>query len=329
MEPAFGIAEQFSSALCRGIKTGRRRVRTSADRGLSNWIMRLITRADFDGIVCGVLITDRETIDRVMFVEPKAMQDGEVPVTADDIICNLPFHANCRLWFDHHVTNRVSHPFQGRFRIAPSAARVVFEFYPLESVKRFEELVAEADRIDSGNLTLEDVLNPRNYVLLSFTIDPKEKDDKPYWITLIDLLRDETITAVMAHPAVKERCRQVLEDFKTYRSLLLKNSRQDSNVVIIDSREELFQGRENRFLVYSLFPEANVSVRVFKDVQRPGRTGISVGKNIFNKTSTINVGQMLSRYGGGGHDGAGSSRVADHDVDRVLEEIVDTLKNNR
>lgn len=291
--------------------------------------MRLITRADFDGIVCGVLITDRETIDRFMFVEPKAMQDGEVVVAEDDVVCNLPFHPNCRLWFDHHVTNRVSQPFQGRFRIAPSAARVVFEHYPFEAVKRFEELVSEADRIDSGDLTIDDVLNPQNYVLLSFTIDPKEKDDEHYWITLIDLLRDEPIAKVMAHPKVQERCGLLLDDFKTYRSLLLKNCRQDSNVVIIDFREEDFNGRENRFLVYSLFPEANVSVRVFKDTQRAGRTGISVGKNIFNKSSTVNVGELLSHYGGGGHEGAGSSRIADNDVDRVLGEIIDTLKDNR
>ena len=291
--------------------------------------MRLITRADFDGIVCGVLISDQETIDRFIFVEPKAMQDGEIAVTTDDIISNLPFHSNCRLWFDHHITNQVTQPFQGRFRIAPSAARVVFEYYPGEAMKRFEELVTEADRIDSGNLTIEDVLKPRNYVLLSFTIDPQEKDDESYWITLIQLLRDGTIATVMEHTAVQERCRLIQEDFKRYRSVLLKNSRQDSNVVIIDFREEHFQGRENRFLVYSLFPESNVSVRVFKDTQRPGRTGISVGKNIFNKTSTLNVGEMLSHYGGGGHEGAGSSRIADDEVDRVLGEIIDTLKNNR
>jgi nanoRNase/pAp phosphatase (c-di-AMP/oligoRNAs hydrolase) len=293
------------------------------------WIMRLITRADFDGIVCGVLITDREKIDRFLFVEPKAMQDGEVAVMSEDIVCNLPYHKNCRLWFDHHVTNRVSHSFDGRFRIAPSAARVVFEYYPSEAMKRFQELVAEADRIDSGDLTMKDVLDPQKHVLLSFTIDPKEKQDLPYWILLINLLRDEPIDAVMEHAQVRERCRQLREDFDTYRSLLLKNSRQDSNVVIIDFREENFRGRENRFLVYSLFPEANVSVRVFRDTQRPGRTGISVGKNIFNKTSTVNVGEMLSHYGGGGHEGAGSSRIADGDADRVLGKIIDTLKDNR
>jgi hypothetical protein len=291
--------------------------------------MRLITRADFDGIVCGVLITAQESIDRFMFVEPKSMQDGEVSTNSEDIVCNLPYNPDCYLWFDHHVTNRISTPFRGSFRTASSAARVVFEYYPVEAMKRFEGLVVEADRIDSGDLIIDDVLNPQGSVLLSFTLDPREKDDEPYWIDLISLLRENHLSAVMKTPEVKTRCERAIEDFKTYHALVLKKSRQDSNVVITDFREDEFQGRENRFLVYSLFPEANVSVRVFKDAQRAGRTGISVGKNIFNKTSEVNVGELLSHYGGGGHQGAGSSRIPDEDVDRVLDEIIDALKGDR
>ncbi len=291
--------------------------------------MRLITRADFDGIVCGVLITAQESIDRFLFVEPKSMQDGEVVVNSDDIVANLPYHPNCHLWFDHHVTNRISRLFKGRFRLAPSAARVVYEYYPQKEVGKYEELVGEADRIDSGTLDIDDVLNPEGYVLLSFTIDPRDKSDEPYWVGLIGLLREQNIAAVMENPEVRLRCERVLRDFKSYHELLLKNTWQDSNVVVIDFRGEDFRGRENRFLVYSLYPEANVSVRVFRDPQRPGRTGISIGKNIFNRTSAINVGELLSHYGGGGHEGAGSSRIPDEDVDRVLGEIINTLKGNR
>ena len=234
--------------------------------------MRLITRADFDGIVCGVLVTAQESIDRFMFVEPKSMQDGEVLVNSEDIVCNLPYHPDCYLWFDHHVTNRISEPFRGNFRIAaPSAARAVFEYYPIEAMKKYEELVVEADRIDSGDLEIKDVLHPRGAVLLSFTLDPREKADEPYWIDLIRLLRENHLSEAMKTPEVKERCERVIEDFRAYRAVVLKNSRQDSNVVITDFRQEDFRGRENRFLVYSLFPEADVSVRVFKDAQRRGR----------------------------------------------------------
>jgi len=287
--------------------------------------MRLITRADFDGIVCGVLITARESIDRFMFVEPKSMQDGEVEVNTDDIIANLPHHPNCYLWFDHHVTNAISYPFQGNFRIAPSAARVVFEYYPDDFLGKFEELINEADRIDSANLGVADILNPEGYVLLSFTIDPKDSKDEAYWIELIHLLRDYPFSSVMERPEVRNRCQRVLDDFKVYQTLVMKHSRQESNIVITDFREVDFTGKANRFLVYSLFPEANISLKIFKDTQRQGRTGISVGKNIFNKTSSVNVGELLSHYGGGGHQGAGSCRVPDGEVDRVLDKIIQAL----
>jgi hypothetical protein len=291
--------------------------------------MRLVTRADFDGIACGVLITAQETIDRFLFVEPKFMQDGEVRIESDDIIANLPYHPDCHLWFDHHFTNQMSTSFRGNFRIAPSAARVVFEYYSHDSLAKHETLLAETDRIDSGSLEMEDILHPRDYVLISFTIDPSIEEDEPYWIALIHLLRDQPFSSVMEDPDVKARCKQVLDDFKVYQTILASNSRREENVAITDLRRVEFEGKVNRFLVYTLFPETDVSVKLFNDSQRKGRTGISVGKNIFNKTSSINVGKLLTHYGGGGHDGAGSCRVPDEEVDKVVSEITSALKEAR
>jgi len=287
--------------------------------------MRFITRADFDGIVCGVLITAKERIDRFAFVEPKSMQDGEVPVDAGDIIANLPNHPDCYLWFDHHVSNRISTPFHGSFQIAPSAARVVFDFYSGTFLKKYEELVIATDRIDSGNLDMTDILHPEGYVLLSFTITPSIQADESYWIRLIHLLRDQPFTRVKDDIEVKNRCRQVLDDFKVYGEILRKNSRKVNNIVITDFRDIDFKGKENRFLIYSLFPDTNLSVKIFTDLKRPGRTGISVGKNIFNKTSKLNLGKLMTRYGGGGHDGAASTRVPAGEVDRILAEMIDVL----
>jgi hypothetical protein len=288
--------------------------------------MRLITRADFDGIVCGVLLTTQERIDRFLFIEPKGMQDGEVKVGSDDIIANLPYHPEAFLWFDHHITNQVSGFFRGKFFLAPSAARVVFDYYPQGSLSRFEELVRETDRIDSGDLGISDIFQPQDYVLLAFTIDPNSRGDEPYWIKLIHLLREQPFALVMEDATVKDRCKQVLEDFKVYRDLLLKNTRQDGNVAITDFQKVNFKGKVNRFLVYSLFPESNISVKIFRDYHQKGRIGISVGKNIFNKTSTVNVGELLSHYGGGGHQGAGSCRVPVKDAEEVLNKIIKALK---
>ena len=288
--------------------------------------MRLITRADFDGIVCGVLLTTQERIDRFLFIEPKGMQDGEVKVGSDDIIANLPYHPEAFLWFDHHITNQVSGFFRGKFFLAPSAARVVFDYYPQGSLSRFDELVRETDRIDSGDLGISDIFQPQDYVLLAFTIDPNSRGDEPYWIKLIHLLREQPFALVMEDATVKDRCKQVLEDFKVYRDLLLKNTRQDGNIAITDFQKVNFKGKVNRFLVYSLFPESNISVKIFRDYHQKGRIGISVGKNIFNKTSTVNVGELLSHYGGGGHQGAGSCRVPVKDAEEVLNKIIKALK---
>jgi hypothetical protein len=288
--------------------------------------MRLITRADFDGIACGVIITSQLPIDGFVFMEPKSMQDGEIVVTSHDIIANLPFHPTCHLWFDHHFTNQVSDPFRGGFRLAPSAARVVFEYFGEEGLKKYEEMVREADRIDSANLELSDILQPERYVLLSFTIDPTIREDEPYWVELIHLLRDQPFALVMENAEINKRCHQVLNDFALYHSLVAENSRRMRNVVVTDLRKVDFAGKANRFLVYYLFPEANISVRIFKDSHSRKRTGISVGKNIFNNTSPVNVGALLSRFGGGGHIGAGSCRVSDEEAEEVVGEIITALQ---
>ena len=291
--------------------------------------MRFISRADFDGIVCGVLITSQEKIDYILFVEPKAMQDQEVAVNSGDIIANLPYHPSAGFWFDHHITNQVTTPFQGNFRIAPSAARVVFEYYPPGALGKYEELVNEADRIDSGSLSAADVLNPERHVLLAFTLDPGSREDEPYWVSLINLLREKPFASVMEDSEVRKRCGEVLEDFKVYRGILVKNTRQEGNVAVTDLRDVNFKGKVNRFLVYSLFPEANLSVKVFHDNHQTGRTGISVGKNIFNKTSPVNIGELLSHYGGGGHQGAGSCRVPNEQAEKNLKEIIAALQDKK
>jgi len=204
---------------------------------------------------------------------------------------------------------------------------VVFEYYSQDALSKYATLVNETDRIDSGNLEMEDILNPRDYVLLSFTIDPSIKEDEPFWIGLIHLLRDQPFSSVMENPDVKKRCQQVLDDFQVYQTFLASNSRQEENVAITDLREIDFEGKVNRFLVYALFPNTNVSVKLFNDKQREGWTGISVGKNIFNKTSPINVGKLLTHHGGGGHQGAGSCRVPDGGADKALSEIISALKD--
>jgi len=311
--------------------------------------MRLVTRADFDGLVCGALVTKFETIDSYLYVEPKFMQDGLVEIRPGDIITNLPYHPNCTLWFDHHITNTTPNfpqPIvigQGGFRLAPSAARVVYEYYteignrhqamgnskirPGEilsflNTERIKYLLHEADRIDAGKLEPQDVLNPQGYVLVSMTTDGRNAGDEPYWLKIINLLRDQTLEETLNDPDVKARCQRIRDEQERLRKLLLERTIMKGNVIYCDLRgvKEIPDG--NRFLIFTLFPKGNIQVKVTQDSQRENTTAISVGYNIFNPTSNVNVGELLKNYGGGGHKVVGSSRVPNEKAEQAIAEIL-------
>jgi hypothetical protein len=312
--------------------------------------MRLVTRADFDGLVCGALVTKFEQIDDYLFVEPKFMQDGLVEIRAGDIITNLPYHPNCTLWFDHHVTNTTPDfpkPIvlgQGGFRLAPSAARVVYEYYtelaagaqhaaPLPpkqmeqflNSERIRYLMHEADRIDAGKLEKQDVLDPQGYVLISMTTDGKNAGDEPYWLKVIELLREATLQDTLNDAEVQRRCQKIRAEQEKLRRLLLEHTVLKGNVIYCDLRgvQEIPDG--NRFLIFTLFPQGNVQVKVSDDPQRQNTTAISVGYNIFNPTSNVNVGELLKNYGGGGHRVVGSSRVPNDKAEQAIKEIVEAV----
>jgi hypothetical protein len=315
--------------------------------------MRLVTRADFDGLVCGALLTKFEAIDAYLFVEPKFMQDGLVEIRAGDIIANLPYHPNCTLWFDHHVTNTTpdfAKPImlgKGGFRLAPSAARVVYEYYkelaisqqairsseksaqlPKEQIvafldsERINYLLHETDRVDAGKLEPQDVLDPQGYVLISMTTDGRNAGDELYWLRIIELLRDASLEKVLRDPEVSRRCQQIRDEQEQLRKLLLARTIMKGNVIYVDLRgiEEIPDG--NRFLIFTLFPQGNIQVKVADDKQRENTTSISVGYNIFNTTSNVNVGELLSHYGGGGHKVVGSCRVPNDQAELAIREIV-------
>ncbi|MGH7824173.1 MAG: exopolyphosphatase [Candidatus Binatia bacterium] len=309
--------------------------------------MRLVTRADFDGLVCGALITKFENIDAYLFVEPKFMQDGLVEIRGGDIIANLPYHPNCTLWFDHHITNTTPDfptpiiPGRGGFRLAPSAARVVCEYYAETSKESDAEgsarlaflntdrmiyLLKETDKIDAGKLTREDVLNPQGYVLISMTTDGRHAGDEPYWLRVIELLREESLEVTLDDPEVKRRCRMIVDEQEKLRAILLERTTMNSNVIYVDLRgiKDIPDG--NRFLIFTLFPEGNIQVKVAEDPQRENTTAISVGYNIFNATSNVNVGELLRNYGGGGHKVVGSCRVPNAQAEQAIREIVAAVR---
>lgn len=296
--------------------------------------MRLVTRADWDGLVSAVLLSTVEHIEFIQFTYPKDVQDGKVLIHRDSIIANLPYHPDAAMWFDHHISeeDRGAHTasgFKGKFGQSLSAARLIYEFYGgAARLKQFADLVAAADRIDSAQLTLEDVLDPSGYVQLAYTIDPrtglKDLDREAYFLMLLDLLKTRSVEEILSLPDVKHLTDRLRAEDQQFRQALLEHSHLDGSIILTD-----FRGMEtpsgNRFLIYTLFPEANVSARLF-DSPNGQISTISVGHSIFNRTCQTNVGKLLGEYGGGGHRGVGTAQFPKAETEAKFREIIERLK---
>jgi hypothetical protein len=294
--------------------------------------MRLVTRGDLDGLTSAVIITSNEEIAKILLIHPQDITDARVDIGPGDILANVPYPPGCAKWFDHHLQtdNNPKPPekFDGAYGQAPSAAGLVYQYYG-GSVKmpRFADLVRETDRLDSAQLTREDIENPKDFILLGYTIDSRSGLGafEEYFHLLVDLLKSRPIDAVLKHPEVERRVKQLRSQDKKFRELLKTHSRVDGNVVITDLRDLEEIPRGNRFLIYTLFPDVNVSVRVHWGPDREFVVA-AVGHSILARTCETNVGDLISRYGGGGHRGAGTTPLPPETADRALAEIVSALK---
>ncbi len=293
--------------------------------------MRIVTRPDFDGVVCAALLYEAENVKvPVKWVEPNDMQRELVDVQEGDIIANLPYNEKCTLWFDHHHTNRIDKPFKGAFKIAPSAAGVIFEYYKDKFKHDYSKLIKKTDKIDSADLSLDEVLYPEKYgyVLLSMTVLGRDEYDELYWNRLVDLLRKLEIDKVLEDPEVKARCNAVIEKNKKYKEILKETTKLKGHVSITDFRSFDKMPTGNRFLVYSLFPEAVVSVKIRYDNDSKEKVAVSAGHSIFNRNCNVNVGLMLSKFEGGGHRGAASCRFHVSKAKDYIPKILDILLKN-
>lgn len=296
--------------------------------------MRLVTRGDLDGLTCAVLISLNEKIDKILLTHPQELTEGKVRIESSDIIANLPYQSGCGMWFDHHLhTASRSTPdedFKGSFGQAPSAARLVYEYY--DGPKRwpqFEALVEQTDRLDSANLTLDDIIDPQGYIKLGFTIDGRSGlgPFDEYFISLVQLLRKSPpLDEVLFHPEVARRCRRLEEEDIQLHAALKEHSRVEDNVVLTDFRSLERVPVGNRFLVFALFPQINVAARVQWGARREFAM-LTLGHSILNRTCQTNVGALAARYGGGGHQGAGSIKLTS-DYDQQIQMIVAELKGN-
>jgi len=293
--------------------------------------MRLITRADLDGLTCALLLQEVESIERVDFAHPKDVQDGKVDVTGNDILANLPYDERAALWFDHHVSQSDAswNPnIKGAFEVAPSAARVIASHYKSPKFEKYGNLLEETDRLDAALLTREDIVNPQGWILVGYTLDPRTQLPKyqDYFRHVMALAAKEPVEKILTDPEVASRVDAMRDHEAAFLKHLEADSKLDGNIILTDVRGKKDVPTGNRFLIYTLFPEANVSVRIadgYGDV-----CSIQVGHSILNRTCRTNVGDMLAGFGGGGHEGAGTAQPARADADRVLGEVIALLHRN-
>ena len=296
--------------------------------------MRIVTRGDMDGLTGSVIVSLNETVDDIELIHPQDITDGRADIRGDDVLINVPYHPNCGLWFDHHQhTATYQKPpgdFEGSYGLVPSAAGLVYEYYGgAETMPEFEELVKETDRFDSADLRPGDVITPQDYIQLGFTIDARTGigQFQDYFLTLFDLVRRLLpIEEVLAHPAVAKRCRQMTRQQEAFREALESYSRLEGNVIVTDFRslDEVPVG--NRFLVYAVFPEANVSLRLHWGPRHETVIAV-IGHSIFDRGCTTDVGGLSARFGGGGLRGSGSIQLEPETADEVVDVLINELRS--
>jgi nanoRNase/pAp phosphatase (c-di-AMP/oligoRNAs hydrolase) len=300
--------------------------------------MRLLTRSDFDGLACGALLKELGVIDHWKFVHPKDIQDGLVEVEPNDVLANIPYVKGCGLWFDHHTSEHErlgDIEFEGESRIEDSAARVIYEYYGGRAkLPHMEEMVIAVDKVDAAKLTVNEILNPTGWVLLGYIMDPRTGlgrfrqfriSNYELMEKLIDACRVQSIEEILADPDVAERIELYREQNEQFKEMILKHTKTDGNVIISDLRglETIYTG--NRFLVYSLFPEQNISLWIV-DGRAKLNVAIAVGHSIIKRTSNTNVGSLLLKFNGGGHRQVGTCQVPYDDANVSIKKLVDTMK---
>lgn len=302
--------------------------------------MNVICRSDFDGLVSTMLLKHVEIIDEVRFAHPRDVQQDEYEVRSSDILVNLPYHPNCGIWFDHHSSEKartdLPASFEGRCEIAPSCARVIANHYASKRFAQYADLLEAVDKVDSANLTVFEVADPRGWVLLGFLMDPrtglgKYRDyaisNRQLMFRLIDVMATHSAEEITRMFDVRQRIDRYFEQQEAFKAMLEECSRVEKNLIVTDLRGKKDAPTGNRFLIYTLFQNANISLTI-QDGREGRNVAVALGHSIFNRTSKTNVGALCANYGSGGHVGAGTIQFTHAEADEKIAEIVERIKKD-
>lgn len=293
--------------------------------------MRVVTRGDLDGLTASILITEMEQVDEILLVHPQDITDNKVEITADDILANLPYDPRAGVWFDHHAhTVMPDGAFKGAYAVEPSVARVIYDYYAADKLKRFAHLVAETDRFDSADLSRNDIDDPQDVILLGFLIDPRTGlggDFRAQFTSLVERIRTKSLTDVLHDADIRALQNTFRRDDEDFRAFLLANSEVHDKVVITDYREIENAPVGNRFLIYTTFPDCNVSLRIQWGPDKK-LVALNIGHSIFDRSCSVDVGELCRNYGGGGHRGAGGCVLRPMAAGLAIKIITEKLRKN-
>ena len=303
--------------------------------------MRLVTRSDFDGLACAMMLRELGIIDEIKFVHPKDVQDGKVELSQNDITTNLPYDPRVALAFDHHeseVDRLKAQETGGKLIIDPnarSAARVVYDYYGGKKTfpRVSDELMEAVDKGDSADFTMDEILHPKGWVLLHYLMDPRTGlgrfrnfriSNYDLMMELISYCMDHSIDEILELPDVKERVDLYFEQADLFEAQLKRIAKVYDKVVVLDLRDEEIIHAGNRFMIYALYPETQISVHVAWGFRKQN-TAVMIGKSIVNKGSNVDIGELCLKYGGGGHHNAGTCQLDNDKVDAELPNIIAAL----
>ncbi|NMZ68104.1 nanoRNase/pAp phosphatase, hydrolyzes c-di-AMP and oligoRNAs [Pseudomonas peli] len=298
-------------------------------------LYRLVTRSDFDGLVCAALLKHLNLIDDILFVHPKDMQDGKVAITSHDITTNLPYVPGCHLAFDHHLSETLRNQPASNHLIdadAPSAARVVWKHYGGHDAfpRDWDEMMEAVDKADAAQFSREDILDPQGWELLSFIMDARTGlgrfrdfriSNYQLMMQLIDFCQTHGINEILQLPDVEERVALYLDHQREAQAQIQRCATVYHNLVVLDLRNEETIYAVNRFVIYALYPQCNISIHVMWGVKQQN-TVFAIGKSILDRSSNTNVGELCLSYNGGGHANAGTCQLANEDAEAALRELV-------
>lgn len=302
---------------------------------------RLVTRSDFDGLACAMMLRDLDLIDEIKFVHPKDVQDGKVELSKEDITTNLPYDPRVGMAFDHHeseVDRLKATETNGKLIIDPnarSAARVVYDYFGGKAAmpRISDDLMAAVDKGDSADFTLDEILNPKGWVLLHYLMDARTGlgrfrnfriSNYDLMMELIDYCLEHKIDDILELPDVKERVDLYFDQAEQFKAQLRRLAKVHGKVVVLDLRNEEVIHAGNRFMIYALYPEAQISVHVAWGFKQQN-TAVMIGKSIVNKGSNVDIGELCLKYGGGGHHNAGTCQLDNDVVDKELPNIIGAL----